>query len=240
MRAGADPRHAHRDERRQARCHRVRTGRWPARHLWRGVHPARGGYPRRTQRRGAVGQRPGGRLGRRQAPARTLRHRALRGHGPLHRQPGGGAHHPRADESGSLQRHFQPGRAGRLHHLAPGFGGAAAQGGQRMSTHTSAVVLGGTGYVAGELLRLIEECVRPLSLSLRLFGNMYAGELIFILIAALTLGSALSHVSTYFFGVAQFVAGFVWTVFHILIITLQAFIFMMLTIVYLSMAAEHH
>jgi len=90
------------------------------------------------------------------------------------------------------------------------------------------------------LLRLIEECVRPLSLSLRLFGNMYAGELIFILIAALTLGSALSHVSTYFFGVAQFIAGFVWTAFHILIITLQAFIFMMLTIVYLSMAAEHH
>lgn len=90
------------------------------------------------------------------------------------------------------------------------------------------------------LLRLIEECVRPLSLSLRLFGNMYAGELIFILIAALTLGSSLSHVPTYFFGLAQFIAGFAWTFFHILIITLQAFIFMMLTIVYLSMAAEHH
>ncbi len=90
------------------------------------------------------------------------------------------------------------------------------------------------------LLRLIEEAVRPLSLSLRLFGNMYAGELIFILIAALTLGSSLSHLSTYFFGAAQFVAGFLWTVFHILIIVLQAFIFMMLTIVYLSMAAEQH
>lgn len=90
------------------------------------------------------------------------------------------------------------------------------------------------------LLRLIEEAVRPLSLSLRLFGNMYAGELIFILIAALTLGSSLAHVSTYFFGTAQFIAGFVWTAFHILVITLQAFIFMMLTIVYLSMAAEHH
>jgi F-type H+-transporting ATPase subunit a len=90
------------------------------------------------------------------------------------------------------------------------------------------------------LLRLIEEAVRPLSLSLRLFGNMYAGELIFILIAALTLGSSLAHLSTYAFGTAQFIAGFVWTAFHILVITLQAFIFMMLTIVYLSMAAEHH
>jgi len=90
------------------------------------------------------------------------------------------------------------------------------------------------------LLRIIEECVRPLSLSLRLFGNMYAGELIFILIACLTLGSSLVHVSTYFFGAAQFIAGFIWTAFHILVITLQAFIFMMLTIVYLSMAAERH
>ncbi len=90
------------------------------------------------------------------------------------------------------------------------------------------------------LLRLIEEAVRPLSLSLRLFGNMYAGELIFILIAVLTLGASLSHFSTYLFGAAQFVAGFAWTFFHILVITLQAFIFMMLSIVYLSMAAEHH
>jgi len=90
------------------------------------------------------------------------------------------------------------------------------------------------------LLRVIEEAVRPLSLSLRLFGNMYAGELIFILIACLTLGASLTHVSTYLFGAAEFVAGFVWTLFHVLIITLQAFIFMMLTIVYLSMAAERH
>jgi len=90
------------------------------------------------------------------------------------------------------------------------------------------------------LLRLIEECVRPLSLSLRLFGNMYAGELIFILIATMTLGSSLRSGSTYAMGIMQFVAGFAWTGFHILIITLQAFIFMMLTVVYLSMAAEHH
>jgi F-type H+-transporting ATPase subunit a len=90
------------------------------------------------------------------------------------------------------------------------------------------------------LLRVIEEAVRPLSLSLRLFGNMYAGELIFMLIACFTLGAALNHVSTYVLGGAQFLAGFVWTAFHVLIIILQAFIFMTLTIVYLSMAAERH
>jgi F-type H+-transporting ATPase subunit a len=93
---------------------------------------------------------------------------------------------------------------------------------------------------ANLLLRLIEEGVRPLSLSLRLFGNMYAGELIFILIALMTLGGAFTHVSTYLLGFGQLIAGFLWTMFHILIITLQAFIFMMLTIVYLSMSAESH
>src|SRR5690606_26306912 len=65
---------------------------------------------------------------------------------------------------------------------------------------------------------------RPVSLSLRLFGNMYAGELIFILIALL--------------GLYQLPLHFGWAVFHILIITLQAFIFMMLTIVYLSQAHD--
>ena len=93
---------------------------------------------------------------------------------------------------------------------------------------------------ANLLLRVIEEGVRPLSLSLRLFGNMYAGELIFILIALMTLDASLAHASTWFMGAAQFVSGFLWTAFHVLIITLQAFIFMMLTIVYLSMAAESH
>ena len=93
---------------------------------------------------------------------------------------------------------------------------------------------------ANLLLRIIEEGVRPLSLSLRLFGNMYAGELIFILIALMTLGSSLASLGTWPMGIMQFVAGFGWTAFHILVITLQAFIFMMLTIVYLSMAAESH
>jgi F-type H+-transporting ATPase subunit a len=90
------------------------------------------------------------------------------------------------------------------------------------------------------LLRLIEELVRPLSLSLRLYGNMYAGELIFVLIAGLTLQASFAHVSTYAWGLIQLFADIVWTLFHILIITLQAFIFGMLTIVYLSMAAEKH
>lgn len=93
---------------------------------------------------------------------------------------------------------------------------------------------------ANLLLRLIEEMVRPISLSLRLFGNMYAGELIFILIAVMTLGSSLNALSTYAMMPVQFIAGFVWTAFHVLVITLQAFIFMMLTVVYLSMAAEKH
>ena len=88
--------------------------------------------------------------------------------------------------------------------------------------------------------RVIEEVVRPLSLSMRLFGNMYAGELIFLLIACFTLGAALNHLSTYFLGIAQFGAGIVWTAFHYLIITLQAFIFMVLTIVYVGISAEKH
>lgn len=76
-------------------------------------------------------------------------------------------------------------------------------------------------------LRIIEELAKPLSLSLRLFGNLYSGELIFILIALLPWW-------------VQWTLGGVWALFHILVITLQAFIFMMLTIVYLSMAQDNH
>jgi F-type H+-transporting ATPase subunit a len=76
--------------------------------------------------------------------------------------------------------------------------------------------------------RLLEEFVKPLSLALRLFGNMFAGELIFILIAAMMPWWI------------QGIPGGAWAIFHILIITIQAFIFMMLTIVYLSMAQETH
>ncbi|MEP6886020.1 MAG: F0F1 ATP synthase subunit A [Gammaproteobacteria bacterium] len=90
------------------------------------------------------------------------------------------------------------------------------------------------------IFRIIEELVRPLSLSMRLFGNMYAGELIFLLIACFTLGAALNHFSTYALGFLQFGAGVIWTGFHYLIITLQAFIFMVLTIVYVGISAEKH
>lgn len=77
------------------------------------------------------------------------------------------------------------------------------------------------------VFRLIEEFVKPLSLALRLFGNMFAGELVFILIALLPWW-------------AQWLPGGIWSIFHILIISIQAFIFMMLTIVYLSMAHDKH
>ena len=77
------------------------------------------------------------------------------------------------------------------------------------------------------IFRIIEECVKPLSLALRLFGNLFAGELIFILIAILPWW-------------IQWTVGGVWAIFHILIILIQAFIFMMLTVVYISMAHETH
>jgi F-type H+-transporting ATPase subunit a len=90
------------------------------------------------------------------------------------------------------------------------------------------------------ILESVALLAKPLSLSLRLFGNMYAGELMFILIALL-FGSLLSGTAA---GVAMGVTGgllhFVWAVFHILIVSLQAYIFMMLTIVYLSQAKETH
>ena len=92
------------------------------------------------------------------------------------------------------------------------------------------------------LLELVGLIAKPISLSLRLFGNLYAGELIFILIALLTLNatSASPIGSTATLGIAQFVLALVWSIFHILVITLQAFIFMVLTIVYLSLAHEDH
>jgi F-type H+-transporting ATPase subunit a len=77
------------------------------------------------------------------------------------------------------------------------------------------------------IFRIVEELVRPLSLALRLFGNMFAGELVFVLIALLPWW-------------AQWMPGGIWSIFHILIISIQAFIFMMLTIVYLSMAHDTH
>jgi len=76
------------------------------------------------------------------------------------------------------------------------------------------------------VLETVALLAKPLSLSLRLFGNLYAGELLFILIALI--------------GWWQLPLHFGWAVFHLLVVTLQAYIFMMLTIVYLSQAHEHH
>ena len=77
------------------------------------------------------------------------------------------------------------------------------------------------------LFRIVEDIAKPISLALRLFGNMYAGEMVFILIALLP-------------WYLQWTLGAPWAIFHLLIITLQAFVFMMLSIVYLSMAHESH
>ena len=77
------------------------------------------------------------------------------------------------------------------------------------------------------IFQLVELIAKPISLALRLFGNMYAGELIFILIALLPWS-------------VQWILGVPWAIFHILIITLQAYVFMVLTIVYLSLATESH
>jgi F-type H+-transporting ATPase subunit a len=88
-------------------------------------------------------------------------------------------------------------------------------------------------WPANLLFNLVEYVSKPLSHSLRLFGNMYAGEIIFIL---LWIWAATGLVGTVF----SAVLGLGWAIFHILIVALQAFIFMMLTVVYLSMAHEHH
>jgi F-type H+-transporting ATPase subunit a len=83
-------------------------------------------------------------------------------------------------------------------------------------------------------LNIIEFVAKTVSLAMRLFGNMYAGELVFLLIALLG-----STATWWGFGM-QVVAGSVWAIFHILIVLLQAFIFMMLTLVYIGQAHEGH
>ncbi|MGD8592702.1 MAG: F0F1 ATP synthase subunit A [Gammaproteobacteria bacterium] len=85
------------------------------------------------------------------------------------------------------------------------------------------------------VMTAIEELAKPLSLGLRLFGNLFAGELVFLLIALLSGGAALGAALLIWFPL-QVVLDVGWLLFHILIITLQAFIFMVLTIVYLGMA----
>jgi F-type H+-transporting ATPase subunit a len=90
------------------------------------------------------------------------------------------------------------------------------------------------------LLNIIEYVAKTVSLGMRLFGNMYAGELIFMLIALL--GSVWTfHLDSSLLGVfGHVIAGAAWAIFHILVILLQAFIFMMLTLVYIGQAHSHH
>jgi len=89
------------------------------------------------------------------------------------------------------------------------------------------------GMPVNLILEGVSLIAKPLSLSLRLFGNMYAGETIFILIA-------LMYSAGLGFGIFGGILQLGWAIFHILIITLQAFIFMTLTIVYMEMAHQHH
>ena len=95
--------------------------------------------------------------------------------------------------------------------------------------------LGALGLAVANLgLNIIEYISKTLSHGMRLYGNMYAGELIFFLIAGLGGSATLLGIGLHLF------TGTVWALFHILIVLLQAFIFMMLTLVYLGQAHEHH
>jgi F-type H+-transporting ATPase subunit a len=90
------------------------------------------------------------------------------------------------------------------------------------------------------LLNLIEYLAKAVSLGMRLFGNMFAGELLFMLIALLGASWTGFNASSIAFGIGHLVAGTMWAVFHLLIVLLQAFIFMMLTLVYVGQAHEGH
>lgn len=90
------------------------------------------------------------------------------------------------------------------------------------------------------VLESVTLLTKPISLSLRLFGNLYAGELIFILIALFSLGAKDVSATQVTLSFAQILLTLGWAIFHILVITLQAFIFMVLTIVYLNAAHETH
>jgi F-type H+-transporting ATPase subunit a len=91
------------------------------------------------------------------------------------------------------------------------------------------------------VLRVVEELAKPVSLALRLFGNMFAGEVLFILMVLLAGAWAWDSLAASTASmIGHVVLSLGWGIFHILIITLQAFIFMMLTIVYMSLASESH
>ena len=98
-----------------------------------------------------------------------------------------------------------------------------------------ALILG----VVNLLMQIIEYVAKTVSHGMRLFGNMYAGELVFMLIALMGGAAALS-LSGVLLPVGHIIAGTIWAIFHILVITLQAFIFMMLALIYLGQAHEAH
>ncbi|CAM3535270.1 F0F1 ATP synthase subunit A [Paracidovorax anthurii] len=98
-----------------------------------------------------------------------------------------------------------------------------------------ALILG----VINLLMQIIEYVAKTVSHGMRLFGNMYAGELVFMLIALMG-GAAAMSLSGVLLPVGHIIAGSIWAIFHILVITLQAFIFMMLALIYLGQAHEAH
>ena len=96
-------------------------------------------------------------------------------------------------------------------------------------------------YPINFLMQMIEFAAKTISHGMRLFGNMYAGELVFMLIALMGAAWAGTHsLSGGLLFAGHVIAGSIWAIFHILIITLQAFIFMMLTLVYVGQAHESH
>lgn len=99
--------------------------------------------------------------------------------------------------------------------------------------------LGIVGMPLNIMLNIIEYLSKMLSLGMRLWGNMYAGELLFLMVAMLGGYAALSLGGSLLF-VGHVIAGAIWAIFHILIVFLQAFIFMMLTLVYLGLSQEGH
>lgn len=93
-------------------------------------------------------------------------------------------------------------------------------------------------YPVNFLMQMIEFVAKTVSHGMRLFGNMYAGELIFLLIALM--GGAFFTAVGIPLAIGHVIAGFVWAAFHLIIITLQAFVFMMLTLVYVGQAHDAH
>ena len=94
-------------------------------------------------------------------------------------------------------------------------------------------------YPVNFLMQMIEFAAKTVSHGLRLFGNMYAGELLFMLIALMG-AAGFGSVTGIFLFIGHILAGTGWAIFHILIVALQAFIFMMLTLVYVGQAHDHH